>query len=85
VGKETIFGEQIQTLRKIIETQDYETGQGVYDTYEIIPEYMDFMQKNIQIKKRHNIAIDAGNGVVGLIAPKLFESMNCQVTPLYLL
>ena len=31
VGKETIFGEQIQTLRKIIETQDYETGQGVYD------------------------------------------------------
>ena len=83
VGKETIFGEQIQTLRKIIETQDYETGQGVYDTYEIIPEYVDFMQKNIQIKGKHNIAIDAGNGVVGLIAPKLFESMNCEVTPLY--
>jgi len=83
VGKETIFGKQIQALRKIIEDQDYETGQGKYDTYEIIPEYMDFMQKNIQIKSKHKIAIDAGNGVAGLIAPKLFEAMDCEVVPLY--
>jgi len=83
VGKETIFGEQIQALRKIIEAQNYETGQGKYDTYGIIPEYIDFIQKNIQIKGKHKIAIDAGNGVAGLIAPKLFEAMDCEVVPLY--
>ncbi|MCD6319523.1 MAG: phosphomannomutase/phosphoglucomutase [Candidatus Desulfofervidaceae bacterium] len=83
VGKETIFGKQIQHLRQLIEEQDYETGTGKYDSYDIIPDYIAFMKDNIKIQGKHKLALDAGNGVAGLVAPKIFAEMRCEITPLY--
>jgi phosphomannomutase/phosphoglucomutase len=83
VGKETIFGQQIQALKKIIEEEAYEKGEGEYNTYQIIPDYMNFIKKNIKIKGKHKVVIDAGNGVSGLVAPKLFMTMGNEVIPLY--
>ncbi len=83
VGKETIFGSQIQELRRLIETQDYETGQGSLDRYDIIPDYLNFLKENITIKKSHKIVLDAGNGVAGLTAGRIFEMLGCEAICLY--
>jgi len=82
-GKETLFGEQIQKLRKIMEKEDYEKGQGDYKTYDIIPDYLDFLNKNIRIERKHKVVIDAGNGVAGIVALPAFEGKGCEVMPLY--
>jgi len=66
-----------------MEKGDYETGQGSYDTYDIIPDYLDFLNKDVFISKKHKIVIDAGNGVAGITALPAFKKKGCDVIPLY--
>ena len=83
VGKETIYGKQIQVLKALIENADYEKGSGRLDSYNIIPDYLNFLRKNIKIHGPIKVVIDAGNGVTGITAPKILEDMGCKVFPLY--
>ncbi len=83
VGKETIFGEQIQILRNLIENEDYEKGNGQREQYDIIPDYLHFLKNNITIKNQHKVVLDAGNGVAGLTAGPIFKEFGCDVTCLY--
>lgn len=83
VGKETIYGKQIQVLRTLIENTDYEKGSGKRYSYNIIPDYLNFLRKNTKIHGPIKVVIDAGNGVTGITAPKILEDMGCKVFPLY--
>ncbi len=83
VGKETIYGKQIQALRTLIENADYEKGSGRIDSYEIIPDYLNFLKENIKIHGPIKVVIDAGNGVTGITAPNILKDLGCKVFPLY--
>lgn len=78
-----IFGEDIQRLRRLIENEDFVTGDGQVTTRDIVPEYMKALKERIRIDKKLKIVIDAGNGTGGEIAPKLFEELGCEVVRLY--
>lgn len=82
-GLASLYGEQIQQLRQIIEKNDFETGQGQLIEKEIISQYKSMILQRIQLKRSFKIVIDAGNGTAGPIAPELFEKMGCTVIPLY--
>jgi phosphomannomutase / phosphoglucomutase len=90
IGKETIFGEEIQKLKQIVhqnEQADY-SPTGHLRQYDIIAAYNDFMTKRFSYLsdkkyKRLRVTVDAGNGTGGIVAPKILESMGCDVTPLY--
>ncbi len=83
VGKETIHGEQIQELRRIMEGGSYLSGQGGSDSYQILSDYRDHLLKNLHIEPGLKVVLDAGNGTAGLVAPRLFKDSRCQVTELY--
>jgi len=85
VGKETLHGEQIQVLRKIIEASERRESshKGVISSYEIIPAYIDHIVKNTPPLKRKKIVLDAGNGTAGNVAPELFTRLGADVVPLY--
>ena len=83
VGKETLYGEQIQDLRKIIESKNFVEGQGSVSFQEIIPIYQNFVLKNIQLKRKLKVVMDSGNGTAGAVAPKILRDLGCEVSELY--
>jgi phosphomannomutase/phosphoglucomutase len=83
VGKETLHGEQIQELRRIIETQTFESAKGSVSREEIIPEYQKYVASNIRLQRKMKVVIDCGNGTAGLVAPKVLKDLGCEVIELY--
>lgn len=82
VGKSTIFGEEIQQLRQIIESNDFISGQGTTKTYDIFPEYLARYETEFKDLNPIPVVLDCGNGAAGCIARKLFES--CGLKPIIL-
>jgi phosphomannomutase/phosphoglucomutase len=83
VGKSTIFGQEIQNLRGMIEKGEFEEGEGKLDKKEIIKHYQDFIKKDINLNKKLKIVIDAGNGTAGIVASPLLRDLGCEVEELY--
>jgi len=83
VGKSTIFGEEIQNLRRLIEKKEFVAGKGTTSKQEIIRPYQDYVKKNIQVEKRMRAVIDAGNGTAGVVAGPLLRDLGCEVEELY--
>lgn len=46
LGSDTIFGREIQNLKKIIESGEYDSGEGSLDEYAILPVYCDYLANN---------------------------------------
>ena len=83
IGTASLFGTQIQELKKMIERQDFLTGNGILSTREILPDYFEYLFKLFHFKRKLKVVVDCGNGMTGLIAPKLFEKFGHQIFPLY--
>ncbi|MBN2254488.1 MAG: phosphomannomutase/phosphoglucomutase [Deltaproteobacteria bacterium] len=83
IGPDTIYGEEIQNLRTIMETGSYRRGNGTRERRQITKEYQDFIFQNVDISRRFSIAVDGGNGVGGYFAVPLLERLGCTVVPLY--
>ena len=83
VGKSTIFGEEIQNLRRLIEKGEFTVGKGNVSHEEIIRSYQDYIKKNIHIEKRMKVVIDAGNGTAGVVAGSLLKDLGCEMEELY--
>ena len=83
VGKETIHGEEIQKLRRLMEAKALIQGNGSCSSGDVIPAYRNFLLNNIQIKRKMKVAVDSGNGTAGAVAPKVLKDLGCQVIELY--
>jgi phosphomannomutase/phosphoglucomutase len=83
LGKDTIYGEEIQAVREIIDRRAFATGLGSTNSFSIIPIYQDFLISNLEISRPLRIAIDSGNGTGGIVAPEIFRKMSCGVHELY--
>lgn len=82
-GTDTLYGEKIQDLKKIIETGDYRTGSGSVSKKEVIDDYIAYVKERVQIERKIKVVVDAGNGVGGLVAPRLLRELGCEVLELY--
>jgi phosphomannomutase/phosphoglucomutase len=83
VGKSTIFGEEIQSLGRLIEKEKFASGKGSLRREEIIRPYQDYIKKNIRLDKALKVVIDAGNGTAGAVAGPLLKDLGCEIEELY--
>jgi phosphomannomutase/phosphoglucomutase len=83
MGKKTVFGDMIQDLRKRIEKEQFSSGNGGYEEVDVLPAYIDHIVDNITLDRPVRVALDSGNGVAGLAAPKLFHRLGCEPVELY--
>ena len=83
IGPDTIYGEEIQKLRAIMEDGQYASGTGTARQEDVAQDYREYLFNNVKIDAGLNIVIDAGNGVGGFFAIPLLERLGCSVTPLY--
>src|SRR5712692_48443 len=69
VGPTTIFGEEIQRVRQIIETRAFKaTGAKGSLTYRpVLPDYQQYIKHNIKLAPGMKVAIDGGNGCGGAV------------------
>lgn len=84
VGKTSIYGEEIQNIRKIIESRDFASGKGSVSEFNIVRPYIQFVKEKIAFDRKDiRVVVDAGNGTAGIIAPLLLRAIGCEVKELY--
>ncbi len=79
----TLYGDDIQDLRKRIETKNVCKGSGGYRKEALLDTYVDRIVGDVKLSRPLNIAVDCGNGVAGVVATKLFSKMGCTITELF--
>ncbi len=89
VGKNTIFGEQIQTIKEIMKSiETTEIGTPEFNSYDIIKDYTNYMLDQFkQLKELPNkpkVVLDAGNGTGGFIAYPILKELGFDVIGLFI-
>lgn len=70
-------------LRERIITQRLHQGVGEEVARDIINDYIDRIFSDVAIAGNIKLVVDAGNAVPGIVAPRLFEELGCEVIPLF--
>ena len=83
LGGKTLAGDAIMALKQRIDQQRLHSGSGTYSTADIGAQYIDYVLGDIAVAQPLKIVLDCGNGVAGILAPRLFEELGCEVVPLY--
>ncbi len=78
-----IYGEQIQALYQRIVDNNFETGSGSYEDYDIADAYLERIVSDIKLARPLKIVVDTGNGVAGGLAPRLFKALGCELVELF--
>lgn len=73
LGKTTIFGEEIQSLKAILTSENFISGSGSVKNYDIHPEYLERYKKEFGQIKPIKVILDCGNGAAGSIVRRLYS------------
>ncbi len=83
-GTSSIYGQEIQKIRGMIEEEDFVTGQGSLKHHEgIIDSYVKYVTEHTNLSRPPHVAIDCGNGTASLVAPQLLKALGCKPIELY--
>ena len=87
-NKSSLNEEQIKEVKALTEevyTMNMPASpNGIYTEYDIIPDYIEEMKKNFgRVGEGLKIVVDSANATGGVVAPKLYRAMGCEVIELY--
>lgn len=83
IGGITLADGQIQSLRRRIDANELPRGEGSVQTQSLLDRYVARICGDVAIADALKVVVDCGNGVGGLVAPRLIEELGCEVIPLY--
>ena len=83
IAGDTLSGEAIQELRKLIERGDFASGAGQIESADIAQDYLDRIASDVKLARAMTIAVDCGNGSPGAFVPELYRRLGCKVIELY--
>lgn len=79
----TLVQEDINILYYLTAEQKRIYGQGKEVAVNVLPQYIQRITSDIWIKRPLKVVVDCGNGISGLIVPKVLADLGCEVIPLY--
>jgi phosphomannomutase/phosphoglucomutase len=81
MGKDTLYGAQIQDLRRRMERKEFrEQVGGKIESYDIVSPYHEYLWRDVpQLRRPLKVVVDAGSGVGGPVAPPVFRRLGCTV------
>jgi phosphomannomutase/phosphoglucomutase len=84
-GKLALADEQIQSLLKLIQADDFVTGKGQrLKDLDMVNKHMNTIKSKVKFgDHRLKIVVDSGNGLSGAIVPPLMESLGVEVICLF--
>jgi len=84
LGKEALYGAQIQDLRRRIQAGRYRDGAGATEVRPVVPVYQDYVVENVGgLARPIDVVVDAGNGTAGPVAPAIYRRLGARVTELF--
>ena len=83
IAGKPVFGASLQQLYQRILQGNLHTGQGSVSTADVIDDYIAEVSADIHLSRPLKVVVDCGNGVGGVVAPKLLAALGCEVIELY--
>jgi len=85
VGGETLYGENIQELRRLIEDDATDDGAGSLEVETTVLERYSaaILGRNGPLARPIRVVVDCGNGVTSLVAERVLSRLGAEVTPLF--
>lgn len=83
LGGETLSGAAIQAVRERIESGRFVDGRGSLRTIDVLSAYVERIVGDIQLARPLKIVADAGNGIAGIVAERLYQGIGAEVVPLF--
>jgi phosphomannomutase / phosphoglucomutase len=83
VAGEAIWGDTILSLKTRAESGDVKTGKGTQSTADINDAYVARIVGDAKLSRPMKIAVDCGNGAAGVLAPKIFRALGCEVVEMF--
>ncbi len=83
-GFGTLYGEQIQEVRRLAEAGASRQGRGSVRTVDVKPAYRSEILRRVQLgPRRLKVVVDCGNGTASVIAPQVLRDLGVEVVELY--
>ncbi len=83
VGQNSIYGDDIQKLREIIEQEQFLSGSGTVKKLDIIDDYTQDIVNRISIEKKIKVVFDCGNGAASLVVEDLMRALAVNAYFMY--
>jgi phosphomannomutase / phosphoglucomutase len=81
----SLYGDKIQQLRRMIEEEDFESGQGEVENRPVIPTYIETLADKFSVDRPLTVVVDCGNGSGSLVAVDLLRAVSdkLDIVPLF--
>jgi len=84
MGGRAIYGEDIQALRRMMETQTWSLrAGGSVRNLNVLAPYVARIVGDIRLARKMKVVVDCGNGIAGASAPAIFRAIGCEVIELF--
>ncbi len=84
MGGRAIYGDDIQTLRRMIEQETWQLRDGgTVRNLDVLQEYTKRIVSDIKLARPLKVVVDSGNGVAGASAPGILRAIGCEVIELF--
>ena len=83
IGGATLAEDRIQRLRHRIEAGQLGCGAGSVREADVVDRYVQEVAANAKAARPLKVVADCGNGVAGVVAPRLLAALGCEVVPLF--
>jgi phosphomannomutase/phosphoglucomutase len=84
LGKQTLFGSQIQEIKEIALTGNFAEGFGAIEEIEVLTDYENDILANIKLgERRLKVVVDGGNGMGGVTAVPIYEELGFELVKLF--
>lgn len=81
LGKRSLHGQTIETLRALIEANDFEAGNGSIEYHTLLDAYIADIVSKLSFGPRHlKVVLDAGNGTGGIPSMALMKALGEKVS-----
>lgn len=77
-GTQSLYGENIQALKRLIEKEDFESGSGSTRREDIDEAYITAIKQRIRFERPVKVVVDGGNGCFGLLGPRLLRELGLE-------
>ena len=83
VAGDALYGDGVQDLRHRLEQGKLASGSGKRSSADVLDAYVERIAGDVKLARPFHIAVDCGNGVAGMLAPRLYRRLGCEVTELF--
>ena len=84
LGTDALYGDQIQTLRRLIEAGRFASGSGTVEERPVVSVYQDDIVGRVgRLARPIRVVVDAGNGTAGPVAPAIYRRLGAEVHELF--